>query len=499
MVHRFHATWSPGGAISRLIPLLALGALVTACHDAERSFAPRVNGTRFNLSPTEAVNGKIAFHSTRDGDFQIYVMNPDGSGVARVTNDTGGSVDPIWSPDGKRIAYANFHSGRSEIFAINVVGTGETQLTTGGGFPGAWSPDGTRIAFANNSDGDDEIFTMNPDGSGVTRLTDNSFTDRPTGWSPNGAQILFQSDREDGDEELYVMNADGSGVTRLTHSPGRDEGDRAGWSPDGARIVFSSDRDGGLLHVFVMNADGSGVTQLTSGDFVDDDPVWSPDGKHIAFHSTRDGGDEDIFVMNADGTGVTQLTFNDGIFDAVPVWTGGTITSPATQFHFVSNGDFGNLSWFEVDPAGGFTFGSLSVSRGGPTTDPQTSLSYFVFQCDPFFSCNPVRDGFGLIPNGDLGGGGNSLKLRTNTTGNPNFVTFAGPTGPVSVDWRANGLFTQSSSGTSVLSFPGFTHRSQGNFTSASANATGSIVGVPISLTGSGDIGTNHQTTIDIT
>src|SRR5437870_551578 len=220
MVHRFDATLSPGGAISRLIPLLALGALLTACHDAERSLAPRSDGRQFSLSATQAVNGKIAFHSTRDGDFQIYVMNPDGSGVARVTNDTGGSVDPIWSPDGKRIAYANFHSGRSEVFVINLVGTGETQLTTDGGFPGAWSPDGTRIAFANSSDGDDEIFVMNPDGSGVTQLTSGDFVDDDPVWSPDGQRIAFHSTRDGGDEDIFVMNADGSGVTQLTFNDG---------------------------------------------------------------------------------------------------------------------------------------------------------------------------------------------------------------------------------------------------------------------------------------
>src|SRR2546422_1890550 len=77
MVHRFDATLAPGGAISRLIPLLALGALLTACHDAERSLAPRSGGRQFSLSATQAVNGKIAFHSTRDGDFQIYVMRSE--------------------------------------------------------------------------------------------------------------------------------------------------------------------------------------------------------------------------------------------------------------------------------------------------------------------------------------------------------------------------------------------------------------------------------------
>src|SRR2546428_12443087 len=118
MVRRFDATLAPGGAISRLIPLLALGALVTACHDAERSLAPRSDGRQFSLSATQAVNGKIAFHSTRDGDFQINVMKARRAGVDRSTRGTGGSVNTIRTPDGKRIAYAIFDSGRCVVFVI---------------------------------------------------------------------------------------------------------------------------------------------------------------------------------------------------------------------------------------------------------------------------------------------------------------------------------------------------------------------------------------------
>ncbi len=269
------------------------------------------------VSSGHGLDGAIAFHSNRDGDFDIYAMNADGTDVTNLTNTTDQEIDPIWSPNGRQVAFAKCAGGCevffTEVWVINADGSGLKQLTHGGGFLGAWSPDGKRIAFVRDGVG---ILVMNADGTGVTPTNQNG---RPTAWSPNGMQILFQSDR-DGDNEIYVMNVDGTRVTQLTDDPASDEGDFAGWSPDGKRIVFSSRRDGGDLDIFVMNADGTRVRQLTQNDFIeDDDPVWSPDGKHIAFHSTRDG-DEEIFVMNADGTGVTQLTFNDGFNEAVPAW-----------------------------------------------------------------------------------------------------------------------------------------------------------------------------------
>src|SRR6266576_48035 len=212
------------------------------------------------VSAGPALRGAIAFHSVRDGDFDIYVMNPDGTGVTNVTNSTDQELDEIWSPDGSQLAFAKCTGACdvffTEIFVINANGSGLKQLTHGGGFLGDWSPDGKRIAFVRDGVG---IFIMNADGSGVTPTNQNG---RPTAWSPNGKQILFQSDR-DGDNDFYLMNVDGSGVTQLTNDPASDEGDFAGWSPDGRRIVFSSRRDGGDLDIFTMNPDGSDPIQLT--------------------------------------------------------------------------------------------------------------------------------------------------------------------------------------------------------------------------------------------
>jgi hypothetical protein len=177
------------------------------------------------------------------------------------------------------------------------------------------------------------------------------------------------------------------------------------------------------------------------------------------------------------------------------------------QSHFISNSDFASASWFVPTSSatasdtgvggGGFTFGFVNVSKGGSVTNPQAFLSYFIQRCTAFFSCS-VLGGFGLIPPNDVSGGGKRLLLSTNTSGNPNFTTFGGPPGPIMVDWTANGAFTQFSSGTMDLTFPGFRQHTTGVSSSVSANATGTVVGIAMAPVSPGNIGSNQNVTIDI-
>ena len=278
------------------------------------------NNQRDNYGPSWSPDGRrIAFVSTRDGNDEIYVMDAGGSGQVRLTDDSAWDYAPIWSPDGRRIAFTR-QDDNDAIYAINADGSGLTLLTDNqddyqDDQSPIWSPDGRRIAFTSSRDGNGEIYLMNADGSGQTRLTDNPALDYAPVWSPDGRRVAFTSKRDD-NYEIYVMNADGSGQTRLTDNPARDWNPI--WSPDGRRIAFQSSRDGGPS-IYVMNADGAGKTQLTDKSAWDHSPTWSPDSQRIAFYTDRDGNDE-IYVMNADGSGKTRLTNNRGA-DYAPSWS----------------------------------------------------------------------------------------------------------------------------------------------------------------------------------
>jgi WD40 repeat protein len=131
-------------------------------------------------------NGKIAFSSERDGNPEIYAMNPNGTALDRLTNNQAGDFSPAWSPDGNKIAFLSERDGNPEIYAMNPNGQGVDRLTNNPveDTQPNWTPDGNRIAFRSARDGNLEIYAMNPNGTGVDRLTNNPKVDQEPDWQP---------------------------------------------------------------------------------------------------------------------------------------------------------------------------------------------------------------------------------------------------------------------------------------------------------------------------
>jgi len=172
------------------------------------------------------------------------------------------------------------------------------------------------------------LFIAAADGSGERALLASPDVDYDAVFSPDGASIVFTSERS-GSADLYRVKADGSGLEQLTDSPAYD--DQAAFAPDGKQVVFVSTRAGGTSDLWILDLQTKRAKALTSGPGGDFRPAWSPDGKWIAFASDRlsnlpfaHGRWEhlhlvDIYVVHPDGTGLKRLT-EHGNFCGSPKW-----------------------------------------------------------------------------------------------------------------------------------------------------------------------------------
>jgi len=273
--------------------------------------------------------GQLVFQTAPDGD--LVVSNLDGSGRHVV----GHGMDPSWSPDGSKIAYA-WWGQDAGIYVMNADGSGAHQVYSGQ-FTRApvWSPDGSHIAFYRRYDG----FIWKPDHSSkedffqvvVLNLKDGStwlpgnqpYHSYSPSWSPGGRTLVFN-----GDGGLYVASA----AQPATLIPNTNFlFTTPVWSPDGTQIAFTY-RNHDHWDIGVINPDGTGFRLLTNGATMAAASVnnaaaaWSPDGQHIIFTSDRSGS-WNLYIMNRDGSnvvpaGTMSLTYT-GSYDRVVSWKKG--------------------------------------------------------------------------------------------------------------------------------------------------------------------------------
>jgi TolB protein len=260
------------------------------------------------MSPVWSANGRhLMFNSDREANRQVYILEPRGSGMTKITSEPRGvfGSSAAWSGNGQKISYLARSDRGVDSFQVSITGADKIRLT---GYPLSdighfkWSPDGLRIAFT--ADGD--LYIINADGKNRRRLTVNGLCGDYS-WSPDSSKIAFCSNNPDNNASMimYVAGPENYEPVKLLDSD-QNTGPLFAWSPDSQKLLFvalaanSSD-------IFSTNADGSGISQLTANSGYNTFPSWSGNSLKIAYSSSknRSSDDSQIFVMSDDGSGKT--------------------------------------------------------------------------------------------------------------------------------------------------------------------------------------------------
>ncbi|MBI2298786.1 MAG: PD40 domain-containing protein [Armatimonadetes bacterium] len=273
-------------------------------------FAP--DGTRLyfaqNLStPSDQVT---TFVSGFDAG-AIWRIDVDGQNPTRLTPDgRGPDFFPSVSPDGTLLAFISGEHGQYDVWVMNSDGTGRRQLTfdVAADTTPRWNPDGLSIVFVSERSGNADLWRIQLDGSGLEQLTSFPSDEATPSYTRDGATLLFASNRDRSNFDIWAMDAGGGNLRQLTRkdaagSKSADGGPNA--SPDGSTVLF--ERWEGHWQIWRVNIDSTGLARLTTGEQHNGDPEFSPDGRSVAFTSSRSGWWQ-VWLMDPDGTAPRIVT-----------------------------------------------------------------------------------------------------------------------------------------------------------------------------------------------
>jgi len=289
-------------------------------------------------SAGELAGHKFLITSIRTGDTEIFLVDPHMGDATNLTRSPQSQERyPCWSPDGLRIAFTSDRDGTYNLYVMNADGSNVRQLThekpRAVCYAPSWSGDGKRIAFGLHGD-KALICTIAPDGTHFQSLGPG----HDPYISPDGKSIAFTGPVDKG-YCVFVMEADGGNVRPVTTHVNVMGAVMPTWSPDGTRIAYT-DQVGDALEIFVCNADGSNVRQLTALGKMSSPAAWSPDGKWLSFrvcdtafwrnpatskaaHEEKRPDFRPVYVMGADGSNphiVEVLQYHCGIDGSRAAW-----------------------------------------------------------------------------------------------------------------------------------------------------------------------------------